>query len=511
MTKFILIILDGFGLREESQGNAYKLANTPEIDRLLNECSMIPIETSGRFVGLPDGIMGNSEVGHMNMGAGRIVKQDLVKINDEIKSDNFKNLPNLIQLFNHVKQKNSTLHLAGLLSDGGVHSHISHLKYILKSAKDFGLTKIDIHAFMDGRDTAPDCGINYIHDLEIFIEELGVGKITSICGRYYAMDRDNRWERIKLAYDMLVNSKGEKFYTAEEALKSSYQNNVYDEFIMPKIIDGFNPITNHDGLFMFNFRADRMRQICQIFSNSNFNEFETKPLDISLVGMNKYQDSFTFPVLFKKEKLTKIFPEILEQNGLSQLRIAETEKYAHVTYFFNGGEEKLYPNEKRILVNSPKVATYDLQPEMSATEVTSKVLEAIDSQKFNGIILNFANPDMVGHTGILDAGIEAIEKIDQCLSEIISKVKSQDGCVFLTADHGNLEMMVDPKTNKPHTAHTTLPVPFVIDDPSGKWKLSGNGKLADVAPTILNYLGIEQPNEMTGNSLLKRKRSKINA
>jgi len=505
MTKFILIILDGFGLRDEERGNAYKLANTPELDRLLNDCSMIPIETSGRFVGLPDGIMGNSEVGHMNMGAGRIVKQDLVKINDEIKSDNLKNNPELLNLFNHVKSKNSTLHLAGLLSDGGVHSHIDHLKYILKSAKDFGIKKVDIHTFMDGRDTAPDCGINYIKEFEDYISDIGIGKISTVCGRYYAMDRDKRWDRIKLAYDMLIYGKGEKFNSASDAIESSYQNEVYDEFITPKIIDGFNPISENDGLFMVNFRADRMRQICDVFSNPNFNEFEKNHFDLKLVGMNKYQDSFTFPVLFKKGKLTKIFPEILEENGLSQLRIAETEKYAHITYFFNGGEEKLFPNEERILVNSPKVSTYDLQPEMSAIEVTSKVLEAIDSQKFSGIILNFANPDMVGHTGILEAAIKAIETIDNCLSKIVNSVKSQSGCVFLTADHGNLEMMIDPATNKPHTAHTTLPVPFAVDDPNDEWELVGKGKLADVAPTILTYLGITQPTEMTGKSLLKRK------
>ena len=505
MTKFILIILDGFGLRDEERGNAYKLANTPELDRLLNDCSMIPIETSGRFVGLPDGIMGNSEVGHMNMGAGRIVKQDLVKINDEIKSDNLKNNPELITLFNHVKSKKSTLHLAGLLSDGGVHSHIEHLKYMLKSAKDFGIKKVEIHAFMDGRDTAPDCGINYIKELEAYISEIGIGKISTVCGRYYAMDRDKRWDRIQLAYDMLVNGVGEKYSSAEEAIISSYDNEIFDEFITPKIIDGFNPISENDGLFIFNFRADRMRQICDVFSNPDFNEFEKQHLDIKLVGMNKYQDSFTFPVLFKKEKLTKIFPEILEENGMSQLRIAETEKYAHVTYFFNGGEEKLFPNEERILVNSPKVATYDLQPEMSAIEVTTKVLEAIDSQKFNGIILNFANPDMIGHTGILEAAIKAIETIDNCLSKIVNSVKSQGGCVFLTADHGNLEMMIAPETNKPHTAHTTLPVPFAVDDPNQEWELTGTGKLADVAPTILTYLGISQPSEMTGISLLKRK------
>jgi len=487
MKKFILIILDGFGLREEERGNAYKLANTPELDRLLNDCSMVPIETSGRFVGLPDGIMGNSEVGHMNIGAGRIVKQDLVKINDEIQSNNLKNNSNLINLFKHVKSKNSILHLAGLLSDGGVHSHIEHLKYILKSAKNFGIEKVNIHAFMDGRDTAPDCGINYINDLQAYISKIGIGQITTVCGRYYAMDRDKRWDRIELAYNLLVDGIGEYYSNVEKAINSSYENKIFDEFITPKIIKGFSPISENDGLFMFNFRADRMRQICEVFSNPNFNDFKRKYIDIHLVGMNKYQDSFSFPVLFKKDMLTEIFPELLDKNGFTQLRIAETEKYAHVTYFFNGGNEKPFSNEKRILVNSPRVATYDLQPEMSAIEVTSKVLKAIDSQKFNGIILNFANPDMVGHTGILKAAIKAIETIDNCLSKIINSIKSQSGCVFLTADHGNLEMMIDPETNKPHTAHTTFPVPFVIDDPNHKWELSGKGKLADIAPTILTF------------------------
>jgi 2,3-bisphosphoglycerate-independent phosphoglycerate mutase len=505
MTKFILIILDGFGLREETKGNAYKLANTPEIDRLLNECSMVPIETSGRFVGLPDGIMGNSEVGHMNLGAGRIVKQDLVKINDDIKSNTLKDKPQLDQLFNHVKKQNSTLHLAGLLSDGGVHSHIDHLKYILKSSKEFGLNKVHIHAFMDGRDTAPDIGINYIDELENEINKIGIGKITTVCGRYYAMDRDKRWDRIELAYNMFINGIGEKFETAKQAVNASYKAEIFDEFITPKIIDGFTPIAENDGVFMFNYRADRMRQICDVFTNPQFNDFNINHPQFKLVAMNKYQESFTFPVLYQKEKLTRIFPEILEENGFSQLRISETEKYAHVTYFFNGGDESLYPHEDRILVNSSKVSTYDLQPEMSAKKVTEKVLDAIDSKKYDGIILNFANPDMVGHTGILSAGIKAIETIDECLYQIIQSVKSHGGVVFLTADHGNLEMMIDPITKKPHTAHTTLPVPFVIDDPKNNWELYKGGKLADVAPTILTYLGIEQPPEMSGISLIKRK------
>jgi 2,3-bisphosphoglycerate-independent phosphoglycerate mutase len=505
MTKFILIILDGFGLREESNGNAYKLANTPELDRLLNICSMVPIETSGKFVGLPDGIMGNSEVGHMNLGAGRIVKQDLVRINDDIKSNKLKDNPKLIQLFSRIKKHNSTLHLAGLLSDGGVHSHINHLIYVLKSAKAFGLTKVHIHAFMDGRDTAPDCGENYINEIEAEINQLGIGKITTVCGRYYAMDRDNRWDRIKLAYNMLIKGKGEKFDTAKNALEYSYQSHIYDEFITPKILNGYTPIAENDGVFMFNYRADRMRQICDVFTNPNFNEFKVASHKFMLVGMNRYKESFTFPVLYKKEKLTRILPEILEENGISQLRIAETEKYAHVTYFFNGGNEHLFPNEDRILVNSPKVATYDLQPEMSAKEVTTKVLDAINSKIYGGIILNFANPDMVGHTGVLPAGVQAIETIDDCLSQIIKSIKKQDGVVFLTADHGNLEMMIDPITQKPHTAHTTLPVPFIIDDPTDTWELTKSGKLADVAPSILAYLHIEKPIEMTGESLLSRK------
>ena len=505
MTKFILIILDGFGLRDESIGNAYKLANTPEINRLLNDCPMVPIETSGKYVGLPDGVMGNSEVGHMNIGAGRIIKQDLVRINEQINKDKLKDHVELIKLFNHVKKYNSTLHLAGLLSDGGVHSHIDHLKYILKSAIQFGLEKINIHAFMDGRDTAPDQGINYINKIESDISELGGGKLVSICGRYYAMDRDKRWDRIKKAYKMLIYGKGDTYNSAYNAIKSSYDLGIYDEFITPKILNGFTPIINNDGLFMFNYRADRMRQICRVLTDHSFSKFNIESLNIALTSMTKYYDSFHFPVLFKKNKLKKIFPEILEKEGISQLRIAETEKYAHVTYFLNGGNESLFPNEKRILVNSPKVSTYDLQPEMSATEVTDKVINAIKSNKFGAIFLNFANPDMVGHTGNLEAAIKAIEKIDKCLLKIINTIKKQCGAIFLTADHGNLEMMIDPNTNKPHTAHTTMPVPFVIDDPLNNWQLKGTGKLADIAPTILNYLGIDIPIEMTGKSLLKRK------
>ena len=502
MIKFILIILDGFGLRKEEEGNAVAQANTPNLDKMMNNCPLSKIETSGKFVGLPDGIMGNSEVGHMNMGAGRIVKQDLVRINDSIKSNELKNNTQLQNVFNHVKNNDSTMHIMGLISDGGVHSHLDHFEYILAAARENGVEKIAIHAFMDGRDTSPVSGINFMNKLENFIASDKKYKVATVCGRYYAMDRDNRWERIEKAYKMLINSQGENYTDAVTAIQSYYDKDITDEFINPSIIGEQCPIQNGDAVFSMNFRADRMRQIVTAINDSNFLHFQTKSLDILFTTMTEYQKEFPYSVLFEQEKIDNIFPELLARNNYRQLRIAETEKYAHVTYFFNGGSEQPFPGETRKLIPSPKVATYDLQPEMSAPEVTEEVLLAIESDKYEAIIMNFANPDMVGHTGNIKAAITAIETIDSCLEKIQRAANEKDAAIFLTADHGNLELMHDPLSGMIHTAHTTLPVPLILVNVNGNYQLAETGKLADIAPTILDYLKIEKPLEMTGNSLL---------
>ena len=502
MIKFILIILDGFGLRKEKEGNAVAQANTPNLDKMMNNCPLSKIETSGKFVGLPDGIMGNSEVGHMNMGAGRIVKQDLVRINDSIKSNELKNNTQLQNVFNHVKNNDSTMHIMGLISDGGVHSHLDHFEYILAAARENGVEKIAIHAFMDGRDTSPVSGINFMNKLENFIASDKKYKVATVCGRYYAMDRDNRWERIEKAYKMLINSQGENYTDAVTAIQSYYDKDITDEFINPSIIGEQCPIQNGDAVFSMNFRADRMRQIVTAINDSNFLHFQTKSLDILFTTMTEYQKEFPYSVLFEQEKIDNIFPELLARNNYRQLRIAETEKYAHVTYFFNGGSEQPFPGETRKLIPSPKVATYDLQPEMSAPEVTEEVLLAIESDKYEAIIMNFANPDMVGHTGNIKAAITAIETIDSCLEKIQRAANEKDAAIFLTADHGNLELMHDPLSGMIHTAHTTLPVPLILVNVNGNYQLAETGKLADIAPTILDYLKIEKPLEMTGNSLL---------
>lgn len=504
MLKFMLTILDGYGLREERTANAAKLANTPTLDKLFNTCPMVPLQTSGKAVGLPDGVMGNSEVGHMNMGAGRVVRQDLVRINDDIQADTLKNNPNLLELFKTIKDRQSTLHFIGLFSDGGVHSHLDHLKYLLTAAKKYGVPNPVIHAITDGRDTSPTSGIKYIQNFESFLAHIDYGRIASICGRYWAMDRDNRWDRVEKAYRLYIRGDGEQFDDAEVAMKSSYDKNIMDEFIEPKVIGSPALFKNGDGVLAFNYRADRMREITRTFTEKEFSEFSVDRLDLAYVSMTQYQESFNFPVLFPSEELTNIFPEILAKNGLRQLRIAETEKYAHVTYFFNGGDEKLFKGEARKLIPSPKVATYDLQPEMSANEVTDAVIEAILSDRYEAVILNFANPDMVGHTGVLSAAISAMETVDVNLSRILEVVSAKKATMFLTADHGNLEMMIDPETNQVHTAHTTLPVPFILISPDPTLSLLKPGKLADIAPTILDFLKLEIPAEMNGESLLVR-------
>ncbi len=502
MSKFLLIILDGFGLSDKKEGNAVALAKTPNLDLICKNNPMSSIETSGKYVGLPDNVMGNSEVGHMNIGAGRIVKQDLVRINDDIDADLLKDNSVLRETLEHVKCNNSTLHLMGLISDGAVHSHIDHFKYILSVAKDYGITSVNIHAFTDGRDTAPNSGVGFINDLNQYVEKLNLGEISTICGRYYAMDRDNRWDRNELAYRMLVSCDGDRFDSANEAILESYNDGISDEFIKPKVHFQYNGIKDGDAVFCMNFRADRMRQISRIFTDISFDKFKVKNNNIKYVSMTKYHDDFDFPVLYLPTKLSKIFPEILSNKGLKQLRIAETEKYAHVTYFFNGGEESKFVGEDRILVASPKVPTYDLKPEMSAYELTDKIVEAMSSDIYDAIIINYANPDMVGHTGNLEAAIKAIEVVDECIGRLMQESTALEYSIFLTADHGNLEMMVNEETNQIHTAHTTLPVPLYMILSDQSYTLFNRGKLADIAPTILDYLQIDIPKEMTGNSLL---------
>ncbi len=502
--RFALIILDGFGLRDEIHANAIKLAHTPTIDKLFETCPWIPIETSGKFVGLPNGVMGNSEVGHTNIGAGRIVKQDLVRINDDVASDKLNDNNKLKNTLSIVKNNNSTLHLIGLLSDAGVHSHIDHLKYLIHSAKNYGIQDISIHVITDGRDTSPNSGLNYVKHIQIFLDEIGIGKIATISGRFYSMDRDKRWERTESSYRCYMFGEGKNESNAITAIENNYLSKITDEFIPPTIIGKGGVIKNGDGVIAFNFRADRMRQISKAFTDNTFDKFQTKQVDFHYLSMTQYQESFTFPFMYKPEVLTNILPEVLENSGYTQLRAAETEKYAHVTYFLNGGDEKQFKNEHRILVPSPKVKTYDLQPEMSAKLLTEKLIKAIQSGKYPSIFVNFANPDMVGHTGDLNAAIKAVETIDSCLEKMVFELEKSNTTLFLTADHGNLEMMIDPKTNNPHTAHTTNPVPLLLKSQDKSISIQGAGKLADIAPTILEFLNIHIPKEMNGESKLTR-------
>ena len=503
----MLMILDGFGINENEKGNAGKLANTPNIDKLMKTCPTTVIHTSGLQVGLPEGQMGNSEVGHTNIGAGRIVYQELTRITKSIENGDFFSIPELVAAIENCKEHNSKLHILGLLSDGGVHSHMRHLFAILELAKRKDFEDVYVHCFLDGRDTPPASGENYIAKLEEKMKEKGVGKIASISGRFYAMDRDKRWQRIQKAYDALVNGIGNKATTAVSAIESSYQKEVFDEFVEPTVIySGDEPVATigeNDSVIFFNFRPDRAREITRTLVDPEFNEFETKKLNLYYVCFTQYDETLpNVHIAFKPETLKNTFGEYISNKGLTQLRIAETEKYAHVTFFFNGGEEKQYPGEDRILVPSPKVETYDMQPEMSAEEVTQKVVEAIKSKKYNAIILNYANPDMVGHTGNLDAAIQAVEKIDDCVQRVVEAVNEVEGTLIITADHGNAEQMIDYKTGEPHTAHTTNPVPLILVGKDGV-KLK-EGKLADLAPTMLEIMGLEKPEEMTGESLIQK-------
>ena len=503
----MLMILDGFGINPNEKGNAVAIANTPNIDKLKKTWPTTIIHTSGLDVGLPEGQMGNSEVGHTNIGAGRIVYQDLTRITKSIQDGNFFSIKEFSDAIDNCKKNNSNLHIMGLLSDGGVHSHIRHLVALLEFAKRKDFENVYVHCFMDGRDTPPTSGEGYIAKLEEKMKEKGVGKIATIEGRFYAMDRDKRWNRVKEAYDAMVNGVGEEATSALGAIEASYQKEVFDEFVKPTVIcNGDSPVAtikDNDSVIFFNFRPDRAREITRTLVDKDFNEFETKKMNLFFVCFTQYDETMpNVKIAFKPETLVNTFGEYISKKGLKQLRIAETEKYAHVTFFFNGGEEKEYEGEDRILVPSPKVETYDLKPEMSALEVTDKVVEAINSGKYDSIILNYANPDMVGHTGSLEAAVKAVETIDGCVGKVVEAIEKQNGVLIITADHGNAEQMIDYKTGEPQTAHTTNPVPLILVGLEGV-KLK-EGKLADLAPTMLDIMGLEKPQEMTGESLIEK-------
>ena len=506
----MLMILDGFGDNKNTDGNAIKLAKTPNIDKLMKKYSTVDINTSGLAVGLPEGQMGNSEVGHTNIGAGRIVYQELTRITKSIEDGDFFTNPEFISAIENCKKNNSKLHILGLVSDGGVHSHNRHLYGLLEMAKRRDFEDVYVHCFLDGRDTPPASAENYVMKLEEKMAEKKVGKIASISGRFYAMDRDKRWERVKKCYDALVKGEGNKAGSSVKAIEDSYQKEVFDEFIEPTIIcNGKEPIAKieeNDSVIFFNFRPDRAREITRALVDPNFDGFETKKdLNLYFVCFTNYDETMpNVHIAFKKEPLANTFGEYISGKGYTQLRIAETEKYAHVTFFFNGGEEKQYEGEDRILVPSPKVETYDQKPEMSAYEVTEKVLEAIKSDKYDAIILNYANTDMVGHTGSLTAAIKAVEAVDECVGKVVALVEEKQGNMLITADHGNAEQMIDYKTGEPHTAHTTNPVPLMLVTANTKLTLKDGGKLADLAPTMLDLMNLDQPAEMTGTSLLDK-------
>lgn len=497
----ILIIMDGFGINESDYGNAIHAANKPNIDRLFARWPKTQIGASGMDVGLPDGQMGNSEVGHTNIGAGRIVYQELTRITKTMQEGGFAKNEAFTAAVENCRKNGSALHLMGLLSDGGVHSHNSHLYGLLRMAKEAGLTEVYVHCFMDGRDVPPSSGKDYVEELIAKMEEIGVGRIATVMGRYYAMDRDNRWERVGKAYDAMVNREGDHFACGVCAMKASYENGVTDEFVVPAVIEGGAPIQANDSVIFFNFRPDRAREITRTLVDDNFTGFARKNGRFPLYFVCMTQYDATMPnvdVAFKPQSLTNTFGEYISKNGLKQLRIAETEKYAHVTFFFNGGVEATFPGEDRALINSPKVATYDLKPEMSAYEVCDEVVSRINSDKYDVIILNYANCDMVGHTGVFDAAKAAVEAVDACVGRTVDAILAKGGVALITADHGNADKMYEPD-GSPFTAHTTNPVPFVVCGMDVK--LREGGRLADIAPTMLEILDLPKPVEMDGESL----------
>ena len=497
----VLCILDGCGLRSETHGNAFLNANKPTYDYLFNNYPHCILEASGSLVGLPKGQMGNSEVGHMNIGAGRIVYQPLELINQSIEKKEFFNNENILKVIDHTKENNSKLHIMGLISDGGIHSHINHLLALVDMCKSHGIQEIYFHLFTDGRDTDVHSGAGFVKTLEDKIREDNLGIISTISGRYYAMDRDNNYDRLKIAYDAICYGLGEKYSSSEEVFKNSYDNDITDEFIKPSIINN-GTLDSNDGIIVFNYRPDRLREMCTAITNPDVVEMETKTLNnIKLVSMMPITDTVKGLTAFDHQNLENTLGKYIDSLGLTQLRIAETEKYAHVTYFFDGGKELELKNAKRILINSPKVATYDLKPEMSAEEVTDKLLEELDKDYLDLVILNFANGDMVGHTGVYDAAVTSVEFIDSCLKRIYDKVESIGGTLIVTADHGNCDVMIN-EDGTPCTTHTTNKVPFIVTKKD--LTLVKEGKLADIAPTILTLLNIPIPVEIDGHTLIEK-------
>ena len=503
----ILIVLDGFGCRKETEWNAIAQADTPRFDELFRSSPWTTLEASGLAVGLPEGQMGNSEVGHLNIGAGRIVDQDIVRISKSIEHHELEKNP----VFIDAVKKSRAIHFAGLLSDGGVHSLQEHLHGLITAAINAGAKNVFVHAILDGRDTPPKSAEKYIEALLRFIKDKPQAKLSTIVGRYYTMDRDKRWERVQRGYDLMTVGVGTQSKLPLDTVRRFYDQSVTDEFMEPIAVldaNGSHPgkVEDGDTLLFFNFRADRMRQIVTAFKDEDFSGFKRTTLPkVSLVTMNRYHEDFDLPVVYPPQQVKNNLGEVLSRAGLKQLRIAETEKYAHVTFFFNGGSDTQFAGEERILVPSPKVATYDLKPEMSLFELSDRVVQEIAARKFDVIVLNIANPDMVGHTGVMKAAVEAVHDTDIAIGKILDAAAKVDGVVVITADHGNCELMFDPKTNQPHTAHTTFPVPLILADPKKRFgSLRSGGALENVAPTILNLLGIEQPKEMTAESLLVR-------
>ena len=505
---YALIIMDGYGINERNDGNAIYAAKTPVLDKLFESCPNTIVHASGMDVGLPEGQMGNSEVGHTNIGAGRIVYQELTRITKAIDDESFFKNSELMAAVENCKANNSALHLCGLLSSGGVHSHNKHLYGLLNLAKKEGLTQVYVHAFLDGRDVPPSSAADFVSELVEKIREIGVGSIASVMGRYYAMDRDNRWERVEKAYTAMALGSDVTNTAAVSAVKQSYNDGVTDEFVVPTtIVDDNNKplglISENDSVILFNFRPDRARESTRVFVDEEFSGFERKFFKTHFVCMTQYDASMpNVHVAFKPQTLENTFGEYISKKGLRQLRIAETEKYAHVTFFFNGGVEAVYDGEDRELINSPKVATYDLQPEMSAVEVTDKVVEKIESGDYDVIVLNYANCDMVGHTGIFDAAVKAVETVDTCLGRTLNAIEKMGGVALITADHGNADQMIDYDTNEAFTAHTTNVVPLILFGKNDV-KLK-KGRLADLAPTMLDLMGLEKPENMTGESLIER-------
>ena len=503
-----LIILDGFGCRNENKGNAVAQANKPNFDRFWKTFPHNHLGASGESVGLPDGQMGNSEVGHLNIGAGRVVYQSLTRVNVAIREGEFEKNETLVGAINHVKKEGTSLHLFGLLSDGGVHSHINHMFALLRLAAAEGIKKVYVHAFLDGRDVGPQTASGYIQSTLDEMKEIGVGEFASVSGRYYSMDRDKRWERVEKSYRAMAYGEGPAYTNPLDVVTDSYEKGIYDEFILPSVITGEDgepvaTIQDNDAVIFYNFRPDRAIQISNTFTNEDFRSFdrgEKHPKNLYFVCMTHFSETVDGYVAFKPTNLDNTIGEVLAQNNLTQLRIAETEKYPHVTFFMNGGREAEFPGEERILIASPKVATYDLQPEMSAYEVTDALVDAINADKFDVILLNFANPDMVGHSGMLEPTIKAIETVDECLGRVVDLILAKGGSAIITADHGNADEVVTLEGN-PMTAHTTAPVPVIVTKTGGE--LRQGGILADLAPTILDLLGIAKPVEMTGTSLIK--------